>query len=106
MRRAIAILMGVALLASADGVLAHGGRSVGHAGGGGFHGGGTSIGFHGGGRGQRTPRGPFRDPPRGAFLGGCPRVLRGPPPFLPRPAFLPGAGLIRAPLFFAHSFYS
>jgi len=49
MRRAIAILLGVALLASADTVLARGGRGGGgHAGGGGFHGGGTSMGFHGG----------------------------------------------------------
>src|SRR5207302_9049442 len=50
MNRPIAILLGVALLLSADAVFARGGRgSGGHAGGGGFHGGATSMGFHGGG---------------------------------------------------------
>ena len=49
MRKAIAILLGVALLSGADAVFARGGRGGGgHAGGAAFHGGGTSMGFHGG----------------------------------------------------------
>ena len=48
MNRPIAIVLGVALLLSADAVFARGGRGGGgHAGGGGFHGGARSMGVVG-----------------------------------------------------------
>src|SRR2546422_9022883 len=105
MRRAIAILLGVALLASADAVLARGGRGGGgHAGGGGFHGGGTSMGFHGG-RGGIATVGAHIGPPLGRpFLGGRPRPVFGrPPPLFHRPPAFSGRPiLLRAPLFYPY----
>ncbi|SRR5712692_4436994 len=105
MRRAIAILLGVALLASADTVLARGGRGGGgHAGGGGFHGGGTSMGFHGGRGGIATV---------GAHVGhsiGRPSVgVRPGPVFVGRPpffhrhrVFVGGTVIVGAPFFYPY----
>ena len=105
MRRAIAILMGAALLASADGVLAHGGRSVGHAGGGGFHGGGTSIGFHGGRGAIATVGAHFGHPIGRPFVGVRPGFIGRPPFFHRRRVFVGGAVIIGAPFFYPYPYY-
>src|SRR6266566_1635591 len=92
MRRAIAILVGVALLASADAVLARGGRGGGgHAGGGGFHGGGTSMGFHGGRGGIATVGAHIGHPIGRPFVG-----------VRPGPVLVGGTIVVGAPFFYPY----
>ena len=108
MRRAIAILLGVALLASADTVLARGGRGGGgHAGGGGFHGGGTSMGFHGGRGGIATVGVHVGHPVGRSFVGVRPGpVFVGRPPFFHRHrVFVGGTVIIGAPFFYPYPYY-
>src|SRR5258706_6243317 len=100
MRRAIAILLGVALLSGADAVFARGGRA-----GGGFHGGGTSMGFHGGRGGKTNPGAQIRGPLGRPFSGGCPAVLCPPPLFHPPPPFVCGTRICRGRVFFPLSPY-
>ncbi len=105
MRRAIAILLGVALLASADAVLARGGRGGGgHAGGGGFHGGGTSMGFHGGRGGIATVGAHIGHPIGRPFVGVRPGpVFVGRPPFFHRHrVFVGGTIVVGAPFFYPY----
>ena len=105
MRRAIAILVGVALLASADAVLARGGRGGGgHAGGGGFHGGGTSMGFHGGRGGIATVGAHIGHPIGRPFVGVRPGpVFVGRPPFFHRHrVFVGGTIVVGAPFFYPY----
>src|SRR6266705_1035170 len=105
MRRAIAILLGVALLASADTVLARGGRGGGgHAGGGGFHGGGTSMGFHGGRGGIATVGVHVGHPVGRSFVGVRPGpVFVGRPPFFHRHrVFVGGTVIVGAPFFYPY----
>jgi len=103
MNRPIAIVLGVALLLSADAVFARGGRGGGgHAGGGGFHGGARSMGvvghgvgaagFHAGHSVGRSFVGARSGP-----------VFVGRPPFFHRHrAFVGGTVVIGAPFFYPY----
>jgi hypothetical protein len=106
MKRPIAILLGVALLISADAVFARGGRGGGgHAGGGGFHGGARSMGVVGHGVGAvgfhsgHSIGRPFVGVrPGPAFIGR--------PPFFHRHrAFVGGTVIVGAPFFFPYPYY-
>ena len=102
MNRPIAILLGVALLLSADAVFARGGRGGGgHAGGGGFHGGGTSIGFHGGRGGIATVGAHFGHPIGRPFVGVRPGFV-GRPPFFRHRVFVGSTVVIGAPFFYPY----
>ncbi|TMH92935.1 MAG: hypothetical protein E6H42_04720 [Betaproteobacteria bacterium] len=120
MNRPIAILLGVALLLSADAVFARGGRGGGgHAGGGGFHGGGTSMGFHGGGTsmgfhgggtsmgfhgghgGIATVGARFAHPIGRPFVGVRPGFV-GRPPFFRHRVFVGSTVVIGAPFFYPY----
>ena len=111
MNRPIAILLGVALLLSADAVFARGGRGGGgHAGGGGFHGGGTSMGFHGGGTsmgfhgghgGIATVGARFAHPIGRPFVGVRPGFV-GRPPFFRHRVFVGSTVVIGAPFYYPY----
>ena len=102
MNRPIAILLGVALLLSADAVFARGGRGGGgHAGGGGFHGGGTSMGFHGGHGGIATVGARFAHPIGRPFVGVRPGFV-GRPPFFRHRVFVGSTVVIGAPFFYPY----
>jgi len=102
MNRPIAILLGVALLLSADSVFARGGRGGGgHVGGGGFHGGGTSMGFHGGRGGIATVGARFSHPVGRAFVGVRPGFV-GRPPFFRHRVFVGGTVIVGAPFFYPY----
>ena len=103
MRRAIAILLGVALLASADAVLARGGRGGGgHAGGGGFHGGGTSMGFHSGHGGTAAVGIRAGHSIGRPFVGVRPGFVGRPPFFHRHRVFGGGTVIIGAPFFYPY----
>src|SRR5256885_10345785 len=112
MNRPIAVLLGVALLLSADAVFARGGRGGGgHAGGGGFHGGGTSMGFHGGGTsmgfhgghgGIATVGARFGHPVGRPFVGVRPGFVGRPPFFHRRHVFVGGPVIVGAPFFYPY----
>jgi hypothetical protein len=107
MKRAIAILLGVALLMSAPAVFARGGRGGGgHAGGGGFHGG-TSTGFHGGHGGIATVGAHIGHPIGRSFVGVRPGpVFAGRPPFFHRHrVFVGGTVIIGGPFFYPYPYY-
>jgi len=100
MRRAIAILLGVALLSGADAVFARGGRA-----GGGFHGGGTSMGFHGG-RGGIATVGAHSGHPVGRPFSGVRPGFSGRPPFFHRHrVFVGGTVIVGAPFFYPYPYY-
>jgi hypothetical protein len=108
MKRPIAILLGVALLVSAEAVFARGGRGgAGHTGGGGFHGGGTSTGFHGGRGGIATVGAHFGHPIVRPFVGVRPgSAFVGRPPFFHRRrVFVGGTVIIGAPFFYPYPYY-
>ena len=107
MRKAIAILLGVALLSGADAVFARGGRGGGgHAGGAAFHGGGTSMGFHGGRGGIATVGAHFGHPVVRPFVGGRPGIIARPPFFHRHRVFVGGGTVIvGAPFFFPYPYY-
>ena len=100
MRRAIAILLGVALLWGADAVFARGGT-----GGGGFHGGGTSMRFHGGRGGIATGGAHFGHPVGRPFVGVRPGFIGRPPFFHHRHVFGGGTVIIGAPFFYPYPYY-
>ena len=104
MKQPIAILLGVALLASSGAVLARGGRGGGgHAGGGGFHGGGRSIGVAGHGAvGFHSGHSVGRP-----FVGVRPGpVFVGRPPFFHRQrVFVGSTVIIGAPFFYPYPYY-
>src|SRR5712691_1116861 len=105
MKRPLAILLGVALLISADAVLARGGRGGGgHAGGGGHHGSGTSMGFHGGHGGIAAIGFHAGHPVGRSFVGVRPGpVFVGRPPFFHRHrVFVGGTVIIGAPFFYPY----
>jgi len=100
MKRPIAILLGAALLMSADTVFARGGR-------GGQHGGGASIGFHGG-RGGIAAVGAHIGHPIGRpFVGVRPGpVFVGRPPFFHRHrVFVRSTIVVGAPFFYPYPYY-
>src|SRR5438046_7023990 len=107
MNRPIAILLGVALLLSADAVFARGGRGGGgHAGGAAVHGGGTSMGFHGGRGGIATVGARFGHPVVRPFVGGRPGIIARPPFFHRHRVFVGGGTVIvGAPFFFPYPYY-
>src|SRR5438046_10379308 len=108
MNRPIAILLGVALLLSADAVFARGGRGGGgHAGGAAVHGGGTSMGFHGGRGGIATVGARFGHPVVRPFVGGRPGIIARPPFFHRHRVFVGGGTVIvGAPFFFPYPYYA
>jgi hypothetical protein len=106
MKRPLAILIGVALLVSADAVLARGGHGGGgHSGGGGHHGGGTSMGGHGGHGGGMAAVGlrvghPTGRPSVGVRPG--PVVVGRPPFFRRHRVFVGGTVIVGAPFFYPY----
>lgn len=102
MRRAIAVLLGVALLAGAHAVFARGGGR----GGGGFHGGGPSMGFHGGHAGVAGVGVRIGHPVGRAFVGGRPGIIARPPFFHRHRVFVGGGTVIvGSPFFFPYPYY-
>ncbi len=100
MRRAIAILLGLALLASTDAVFARGGwGGAGHAGGGR---GGPSMGFHGGHGGIATVGAHVGHPIGRTFVGGRPGFVGRPFPPHHHHGFHGGTVVISAPFFFPY----
>ena len=104
MKRPIAILLGMALLMNADAVFARGGRGGAHVGGGGFHGGGTSMSFHGGRGGIATVGVHVGHPVGRSFVGVRPGpVFVGRPPFFHRHrVFVGGTVIVGAPFFYPY----
>jgi len=96
MRRAMAILLGVALLWGADAVFARGP---------GFHGGSTSMGFHGGRGGIATAGAHFGHPAGRPFVGVRPGFIGRPPFFHRRHVFVGGTVIIGAPFFYPYPYY-
>jgi len=100
MNRPIAILLGVALLLSADAVFARGGRGGGgHAGGGGFHSGARSMGVVGHGVAAGFHVGHSFGRP---FVGVRPGFVGRPPFFHRRHVFVGGPVIVGAPFFYPY----
>jgi hypothetical protein len=108
MKRPIAILLGVALLASSGAVFARGGGRGGaaHAGGGGFHGGAASMGVRAGHPGGVIVGARAGHPIGRPFVGVRPGpAFIGRPPFFRHRVVVGGAVLLAAPLFFPYPYY-
>jgi len=102
MKRPIVILLGAALLISADAVFARGGRGGGGHAGGGFHGGGASMGVHGGHVGGISAVGFHAGHPIGRpFVGVRPGFV-GRPPIHHHRVFVGGTVIVGAPFFYPY----